>query len=101
MDRATGYVPFDLLPILGAALVAILVIWWVSRVDWRAWYGLCRAAFDQDRRAMALLTATVALLALQSVALWVVTRENAVVSVPTGWLPAAIVLALINDRHRD
>jgi len=76
------------------ALVAILVIWWASHVDWSAWYGLCRAAFDQDRRAMVLLTATVALLELQSIALWVVTRDVAVASVATRWLLAAIMLAL-------
>ena len=101
MDPTTGNVPFDLLPILGAALIAILVIWWASHVDWSAWIGLCRAAFDQDRRAMVLLTATVALLALQSIALWVVTRDVAVVSVATGWLPAAIILALADYWHRN
>jgi hypothetical protein len=101
VDPATGYVPFDLLPILGTALIAILVTWWAGQVDWSAWVGLCRAAFDQDRRTMALLEATIALLALQSIALWVVTRDVAGVSVATGWLLAAIVLALADTWYRD
>ncbi len=82
-------------------LIAIVVVWWASQVDWSAWYGLCRAAFDQDRRTMALLAATVALLALQSVTLWVVTRDAAGVSVATGWLSAAILLVLAAHWYRD
>lgn len=83
------------------ALVAIVVVWWASQVDWSAWYGLCHASSDRDRRAIALLAATAMLLALQSIVLRLVARDVAVVSVTTGWLPAAIVLALAYYWHQD
>ncbi|MCD6285826.1 MAG: hypothetical protein J7M39_07940 [Anaerolineae bacterium] len=82
-------------------LVAILVIWWASHVDWSARVGLCRAALDQGRHVMALLVATAALLALQNVALRVVARGGSVISVATGWLSAAILLVLAAHWHRN
>ena len=83
-------------PLLWAllTLVVIVAVWWASRVDWNAWYGSYHASSDQDRRAMALLIATAVLLALRSIVLLVVARDVTVVSTTTGWLAAAIVLAL-------
>ena len=83
------------------ALVAIVVVWWASQVDWSAWYGLYHASSDRDRRAMALLLVTAVLLALRNIVLCLVPRDVAVVSGTTGWLPETIVLLLACYWHRD
>jgi len=46
------------------ALITIVVVWWACQVDWSAWYDLYHVLPDQDKRALALLAATIALLVI-------------------------------------
>ena len=69
------------------ALITIAVVWWACQVDWSAWYDLYYVLPDRDRRALALLAATIALL--------VIARNVVPVIVTIGWLSAAIVLLLV------
>ncbi len=89
----------SLVPWALLALIAIVVVWWAGQVDWSAWYSLYYASSDRDRRALALLAATAALLVLRGAVLLVIARDVVTVSVTMGGA-AAIVLALAYYLHR-
>lgn len=76
--------------ILGA-LLAVLIVWWASRVDWTFLRDLYRV--PPDPRLALMMTGAV-LLMLRGTTLLVTDREGASVFIAGGWLLAATVLIL-------